>query len=57
MVQGKTYKDKNGHYLLKNDCIISDKGVKTADGAKVIVSYEKMSKSKGNGVDPEVRLV
>jgi valyl-tRNA synthetase len=56
MVQGKTYKDSNGHYYLKDDCIVSDEEIKTEDDVQIIVSYEKMSKSKGNGVDPIVSL-
>ena len=54
MVQGKTYKDENGHYYKNDDCIFRNKDIKTKDGVKIVVSYEKMSKSKGNGVDPIV---
>jgi leucyl-tRNA synthetase len=57
MVQGKTYKDNNGHYYLKDNCIVGDQEIKTADGVQITVSYEKMSKSKGNGVDPIVSLL
>jgi hypothetical protein len=54
MVQGKTYKDTNGKYFKKDDCIFRNKEIKTKDGVKIVVGYEKMSKSKGNGVDPIV---
>lgn len=57
MVQGKTYKDKNGRYYMKDDCIFTNQEIKTKNGTEIVVSFEKMSKSKGNGVDPIVSIL
>ena len=46
LVKGKTYKARNGRYLSKDE-------VKTYDPEEVVVTFEKMSKSKGNGVSPK----
>lgn len=46
VVKSRTYK-LNGKYISKEDALsIEDKG-------KLVAEYEKMSKSKGNGVDPQ----
>ena len=47
LVKGKTYKhSESGKYL-------SEEEVKSMDQSLVQISYEKMSKSKGNGVSPK----
>ena len=51
MVHGKTHKVKStGHYLKPTE-------VEKFPEDEVVVSWEKMSKSKYNGVDPEVNDV
>lgn len=55
MVHGKTYKDpENGKFLKPDEITLSASGVPMAknSGKEALVSYEKMSKSKYNGVDP-----
>lgn len=57
MVQGKTYKDpSNGRFLKPDELVIdpscSSDPIIAASGEAPVVSYEKMSKSKYNGVDP-----
>ncbi|KAF2443616.1 leucyl-tRNA synthetase [Karstenula rhodostoma CBS 690.94] len=55
MVHGKTYSDPNtGRFLRPDELDFSRKNapVITATGVAPKVSYEKMSKSKYNGVDP-----
>ncbi|KAB5545660.1 hypothetical protein GE09DRAFT_1131948 [Coniochaeta sp. 2T2.1] len=55
MVQGKTYTNpSNGRFLKPEEVDISDlsKPVIIATGERPNVSFEKMSKSKYNGVDP-----
>lgn len=49
-VKSKTYK-LNGKYLSQDE--ISTNNLSDKDGKKLEINYEKMSKSKGNGVDPE----
>ena len=52
MVQGRTYRLKeSGQYLRPEERA----GVMDEGGPNVEVSWEKMSKSKHNGVDPQVR--
>ena len=57
MVKGKTLKDQSGRYYSESDCVSADKGLKSIKGTPITVGYEKMSKSKGNGVDPHVRII
>ncbi|KEY65469.1 hypothetical protein S7711_08309 [Stachybotrys chartarum IBT 7711] len=55
MVHGKTYIDpENGKFLKPDELDLSDplKPMVVATGAPATVSFEKMSKSKHNGVDP-----
>jgi len=54
MLKGKTFKSsKTGEYVRSHlvDCK-NDKAVHKETGEKLIISWEKMSKSKYNGVDP-----
>ncbi|KAL1517464.1 hypothetical protein ABEB36_001227 [Hypothenemus hampei] len=58
MVMGRSYRLKGtGQYLTESQVNIVDlkkgKGVTKDTGAPVTISWEKMSKSKHNGVDPE----
>lgn len=59
MIRGKTYKlGETSQYLeqSKVEKIGNDNYVEKETGKKVIVNWEKMSKSKYNGVDPEELL-
>lgn len=58
MVMGRSYRVKgSGQYLSEKDVKIIDlkknKAVTKDTGEPVVISWEKMSKSKYNGVDPE----
>jgi len=55
MVQGKTYKTANGQYVTKDKVSIIDKKtiVHSETKERLEIDWEKMSKSKYNGVDPE----
>lgn len=55
MVHGKTYKDPgSGRFLKPDEVILDNPGnpIVKESGEAASVSYEKMSKSKYNGVDP-----
>ncbi|KAK6202843.1 uncharacterized protein RJT21DRAFT_118916 [Scheffersomyces amazonensis] len=54
MVQGKTFKDPDtGRFLKPEEVDLSNEPTIIATGKTPSVSYEKMSKSKYNGVDPQ----
>lgn len=55
MVMGQSYKNKiTGTYLKEDEVIKKDKKYFTKDGDfPVIATWEKMSKSKHNGVEPK----
>jgi len=55
MVLGRTFKNKiNGTYLKEDEVVKKDKKYFTKDGdSPVIATWEKMSKSKQNGVEPK----
>lgn len=55
MVMGQSYKNKiTGTYLKEDEVIKKDKKYFTKDGDyPVITTWEKMSKSKHNGVEPK----
>lgn len=53
MVQGKTYKNpKTGKYVMPQDIADHDNPVDPTTGDALVTVYEKMSKSKHNGVAP-----
>lgn len=57
MVLGQTYRvEESGKYLQPDEVTIADVkeklGKETATGKPVVIKWDKMSKSKGNGVDP-----
>lgn len=54
MVMGQSYKNKtNGTYLKENEVVKKGKRYFTKDGDDPVIStWEKMSKSKYNGVEP-----
>lgn len=55
MVQGKTYKTATGQYVTKENVLQIDKNTLVHSSTKepLEIDWEKMSKSKYNGVDPE----
>ncbi len=54
MVQGLTYKNPVSGKYIPSDCILDQSNpIDPQSGEKLNVHYEKMSKSKYNGVDPE----
>ena len=55
MVQGKTYKTSTGQYVTKENVLSTDKNTPIHASTKesLTVDWEKMSKSKYNGVDPQ----
>lgn len=55
MVQGKTFKTINGQYVTKDNVLSTDKNTYFHASTKepLNVDWEKMSKSKYNGVDPQ----
>ena len=55
MVQGKTYKTANGQYVTKDQVVALDKNttVHSFTKERLQIDWEKMSKSKYNGIDPQ----
>lgn len=55
MVQGKTYKTLSGQYVRKDQVLTIDKSTTVHSLTKepLQIDWEKMSKSKHNGIDPE----
>jgi leucyl-tRNA synthetase len=55
MVQGKTYKTSNGQYVTKDKTLKINKNTTVHSVTKepIEIGWEKMSKSKSNGIDPE----
>lgn len=55
MVQGKTYKTSTGQYVSKDKVTIVDKNTVMNSLTKepLQIDWEKMSKSKYNGIDPQ----
>jgi len=57
VVMGKTYQVINtGKYILENEVLKEGDQYKTKSGELVSMRWEKMSKSKLNGVDPLILL-
>ncbi|CAG8506209.1 11441_t:CDS:2, partial [Racocetra persica] len=59
MVHGKTFKDPiSGRFLKPDEVDLSNpsKPIQISTGITPVVSFEKMSKSKYNGVDPETTI-
>ncbi|CAG8710870.1 5106_t:CDS:10, partial [Cetraspora pellucida] len=59
MVHGKTFKDPiSGRFLKPDEVDLSNpsKPIQISTGMTSIISFEKMSKSKYNGVDPETTI-
>ncbi|KAK6729065.1 hypothetical protein RB195_006238 [Necator americanus] len=52
IVRGKTYTDSSGKYVPSDDVIIKENNWFDKDGRQLNMVFEKMSKSKRNGVDP-----
>ncbi|XGW21031.1 hypothetical protein V3C99_004189 [Haemonchus contortus] len=52
VVRGKTFVDSEGRYVPRSDVVTEGDDYVSKDGSKLSMSFEKMSKSKGNGVDP-----
>ncbi|CAF1313383.1 unnamed protein product [Rotaria sordida] len=55
MVQGKTYKTSSGQYVRKDDTLTIDKNtiIHLLTKEPLEIDWEKMSKSKYNGTDPQ----
>ena len=55
MVQGKTFKTASGQYVSKENALAIDKhkNVHASTKEPLVIEWEKMSKSKYNGVDPQ----
>ncbi|CAG8470962.1 10350_t:CDS:10 [Acaulospora colombiana] len=59
MVHGKTFKDpKSGRFLKPEEIDLTDPSnpIQISTGLTPVVTFEKMSKSKYNGVDPETTI-
>ncbi|WKX90168.1 hypothetical protein Q1695_009202 [Nippostrongylus brasiliensis] len=52
IVRGKTFLDGEGRYVPRSEVVTIGNTFETKDGKSLNMSFEKMSKSKGNGVDP-----
>lgn len=53
VVMGKTYKvQSTGKYVPESEVVQEEDKCTTKHGESVVVSWEKMSKSKHNGIDP-----
>ncbi|KJH53549.1 putative leucine--tRNA ligase [Dictyocaulus viviparus] len=52
IVRGKTYIDSKGRYFSKSEIVVRNNKYFSTDGAELKEVFEKMSKSKQNGVDP-----
>ncbi|EPB66874.1 hypothetical protein ANCCEY_14037 [Ancylostoma ceylanicum] len=52
IVRGKTYVDSSGKYVPKEEVAVKENKYFAKDGGELNVVFEKMSKSKRNGVDP-----
>ncbi|VDM81466.1 unnamed protein product, partial [Strongylus vulgaris] len=50
IVRGRTFTDSNGKYVPNAEVIMQDKKYLAKDGTELTMDYEKMSKSKGNGL-------
>ncbi len=59
MVHGKTFRHKGSGRPVPNDQVedLGNKAVLRSTGEELDISYEKMSKSKYNGVDPIVSYI
>lgn len=55
MIQGKTYKTATGQYVTRENVQQTDKDTAVHSSTKepLLIDWEKMSKSKCNGVDPQ----
>ncbi|VDK52353.1 unnamed protein product, partial [Cylicostephanus goldi] len=51
IVRGRTFTTSDGKYVPKTEVMLKDKKYFAKDGTELTMVYEKMSKSKGNGVD------
>jgi len=55
MVQGKTYKTSNGQYVTKDNVLTINKNkiIHSITKESLEINWDKMSKSKYNGTDPQ----
>jgi leucyl-tRNA synthetase len=55
MVQGRTFKTTTGQYVTKDKVVAADKNkfAHALTKEPLVVDWEKMSKSKYNGTDPQ----
>jgi leucyl-tRNA synthetase len=55
MVQGKTYKTSTGQYVTKDNILTINKNtiVHSITKEPLVIDWDKMSKSKYNGIDPQ----
>jgi hypothetical protein len=59
MVHGKTFRLPDSERPIPSDQVLEqgEKAVLKGTGQELQITWEKMSKSKYNGIDPEVRLL